>query len=281
MAQHYQPMQPGQPQLYPGHVNPAMTPVYNQQPMPAVGASVPQHQMNPAGQNWMPVPQGIIGCPPGLEYLTQIDQLIVKQKVEALELITGFETSNKYKVQNAMGQFLYDAKEKSGCCARQCCGPLRCFHLTIKDNTKREVIHLERPLNCVGCCFPCCLQEMTVTSPVTGEILGKIKQKWHPCLPKFEIQGASGEKILEMEGPFCTISCCKDVKFPIKGTDGQEVGKITKQWTGFVKEAFTDADNFGVTFPLNLDVKAKATLLGAVFLIDFMYFEHSEDNDWD
>ena len=25
------------------------------------------------------------------------------------------------------------------------------------------------------------------------------------------------------------------------------VGKISKQWTGFAREMFTDADNFGVT----------------------------------
>ena len=75
-----------------------------------------------------------------------------------------------------------------------------------------------------------------------------------------------------------------------------EVGKISKQWTGFVREAFTDADNFGTTFPMDLDVKMKAVLLGAVFLIviylkvvdnflqtrvnlflwqDFMYYEQT------
>jgi hypothetical protein len=50
-----------------------------------------------------------------------------------------------------------------------------------------------------------------------------------------------------------------------------------------VKEAFTDADNFGVgvSFPLDLDVKVKATLLGAVFLIDFMFFEKSQNNEGD
>jgi len=55
-----------------------------------------------------------------------------------------------------------------------------------------------------------------------------------------------------------------------------EVGKISKQWTGVMKEAFTDADNFGVNFPVDLDVKIKATLMAAVFLIDFMYFEKDD-----
>lgn len=33
---------------------------------------------------WMPKPSGI-NCPPGLEYLTQIDQILVHQQVEILE----------------------------------------------------------------------------------------------------------------------------------------------------------------------------------------------------
>lgn len=60
-----------------------------------------------AGENvWVskPVPQVNYTCPPGLEYLTLIDQLIVKQKVERLEILTGFDTKNKYTLKNALGQ---------------------------------------------------------------------------------------------------------------------------------------------------------------------------------
>ena len=47
------------------------------------------------------------------------------------------------------------------------------------------------------------------------------------------------------------------------------------------KEAFTDMDNFGITFPMDLDVRCKATLIGACFLIDYMFFEKkaNQSND--
>lgn len=44
----------------------------------------------PTAAHWMPIPQAPVGCPPGLEYLTQIDQLLVKQQVELLEGMAFF-----------------------------------------------------------------------------------------------------------------------------------------------------------------------------------------------
>ena len=114
-----------------------------------------------------------------------------------------------------------------------------------------------------------------------GTIVGTIEQDWSLCLPQFTIRDASGNPVLKIEGPFCTWSCFGDVEFEVQSLEGQQVGKISKQWTGLLKEAFTDADNFGVSFPLDLDVKIKATLLGAVFLIDFMFFEKSQNNEGD
>lgn len=53
------------------------------------------------------------------------------------------------------------------------------------------------------------------------------------------------------------------------------VGRISKQWTGFLKEAVTDADNFGITFPMDLDVKMKAVMIGACFLIVSLSFANT------
>ncbi|XP_053456346.1 phospholipid scramblase 1 isoform X2 [Nycticebus coucang] len=235
-------------------------PVYNQ-------------PVGPAGVQWMPAPPPPLNCPPGLEYLTQINQLLVHQQVEILEVLTGFETNNKYAIKNSLGQRVYFAVEDTDCCTRNCCGPSRPFTMRILDNMGREVITLERPLRCTSCLCPCCLQEIEIQAP-PGVPVGYVTQTWHPCLPKFTVQNEKRQDVLKISGPCVVCSCFGDVDFEITSLDEQNVvGKISKQWSGLLKEAFTDADNFGIQFPLDLDVKMKAVMLGACLLIDFMFFE--------
>ena len=62
----------------------------------------------------------------------------------------------------------------------------------------------------------------------------------------------------------------------VETMDGNVIGAVTKKWSGCFREGFTDADVFSVTFPKDLDVKMKAILLGATFLIDFMEFEQAQ-----
>lgn len=93
-------------------------------------------------------------------------------------------------------------------------------------------------------------------------------QEWSVFSPKFRIEDATGQTVLRISGPFCTCSACGDVEFNVLSKDKtQNAGKITKQWSGLAREVFTDADYFGITFPMDLDVKIKAVMLGACFLI--------------
>ncbi|XP_069830334.1 phospholipid scramblase 1-like [Dendropsophus ebraccatus] len=228
---------------------------------------------------WMPRPAEIPNCPPGVEYLCQIDQLIIRQKTELLEVFTGFETNNKYEITNSMGQKVYYAAEETSFCNRFFCGSARSFVIVITDNRGNEVMRLLRPLRCSCCLAPCCLQRLEVQAP-PGIPIGYVIQTWHPFLPKFTIQNERHENVLRIIGPFLTCSCCSDVNFMVKSVDEiYEVGRISKQWAGFVNEMCTDADIFGIQFPMNLDVKMKAVMLGACFLIDFMFFEYSEQKD--
>uniref|UniRef100_A0A6M2CS89 Phospholipid scramblase n=1 Tax=Rhipicephalus microplus TaxID=6941 RepID=A0A6M2CS89_RHIMP len=252
------------------------TPVMQPPAMGGGGYPAPGGEIAPMG-----VSPGIPSCPPGLEYLTAIDQLLVHQKVEILEAFLGFETQNKYTIKNSMGQKVYKAVEDTDCCSRNCCGPNRPFDIKLTDNAGNEVIHLQRDLRCSSCCFPCCLQKLEVSSPPYTPI-GYVAQEWSICVPKFRVENAEGETVLRIEGPFCTWSICGDVEFKVLSKDGAvEVGRISKQWSGLLKESFTDTDNFGVSFPMDLDVKIKAVLLGALFLIDYMFFEKTGNKEND
>lgn len=214
-----------------------------------------------------------LNVPPGLEYLNQLDMLLVKQKVEGLEAVLGFETQNKYVIRNSMGQDVFKAKEDSDCCSRMMCGNVRPFSVAVTDFQDREVMLFSRPFNC-------CLQSIEVQSP-PGTVIGSVQQECNLCSSEFVVYDQSDNPTLRISGPpSCfAFSLCGDVEFQVLTGDGStEIGKITKQWSGFLREGFTDADNFGISFPMDLDVRMKATLLGALFLIDFMYFEKGSDD---
>uniref|UniRef100_A0A8D3BXU0 Phospholipid scramblase n=2 Tax=Scophthalmus maximus TaxID=52904 RepID=A0A8D3BXU0_SCOMX len=187
--------------------------------------------------------------------------------------LVGFESNNKYEVRNAMGQNVFYAVEENDCLSRQCCGPMRSFTIHILDNFGQEVITITRPLKCTSCLFPCCLQELEVQSP-PGNTVGYVVQQWHPFSPKFLVANEHCEPVLKIHGPFCGWSCLPDVDFEILTMDEvSKIGKISKQWSGLLREAFTDTDNFGIKFPMDLDVRMKAVMIAACFLIDFMFFE--------
>ena len=261
----------------PPYPNPPMT------GQPQTVVYVPPAAGAPAGQviQMQPVPYAIgpnPHVPPGLEYLTTLDRLFVKQKVELLEAFVGFETNNKYTIKSATGHNAFFAVEDVDCCTRNCCGNLRPTDFKIMDANQREVIHVERPCRCDSCCCPCCLQKVTVSSP-PGSVVGYVKQEWSLCKPCFRIEDASGETVLLIRGPCITCSCkCGSVEFRVLSRDGEvEVGRISKEWSGLAREYFTDAESFGISFPMDLDVKLKAVMLGACLLIDFMYFEDSKE----
>jgi len=78
--------------------------------------------------------------------------------------------------------------------------------------------------------------------------------------PNFELYDANGQKIFHIVGPCCIchgIYCTCDFPFEIytaTGSREEPVGRIAKQWSGLVKEMFTDATNFSVSCKLLIGV---------------------------
>ncbi|KAG8242724.1 hypothetical protein J6590_059968 [Homalodisca vitripennis] len=214
--------------------------------------------------------------PPGLEHLKVLRELSVKQGVEFVEILVGYETANRYAIKNTTGQNLYFAYEKSNCLSRNALGHLRPFTIKVLDTTKVEVMRIKRRLACESCWCPCYLQKVEVFAP-PKKLIGSVHQTCSVLCSSFVVKNKKNVNVFRIKGPCCTYRICKNVNYKVVSEVGQkEIGSISKRWSGVLKESLTDADNFKVSFPLDLNVKMKATLLGAVFLIDYMYYENTK-----
>ncbi|KAK7176610.1 hypothetical protein R3I93_000745 [Phoxinus phoxinus] len=207
----------------PAELQPVNHPAPGQLVMDPPGPSNPApHEIQPYAAPAVPPLAIPFGVPPGLEYLIQIDQILIHQKVSCIEMFTDFETNNQYKIRNSIGQEIYLAKEKSDCCTRNIFGSAHSFQMQIKNNVGQEVIRMNRPMRCF-------LQEIEVQAPL-GVTIGYVKQEWSCFLPKFSILGPNNEVLLKIQGPFLPLKCCGDINFEVKGMNGgNSIGQIIKQ----------------------------------------------------
>ncbi|CAD6189919.1 unnamed protein product [Caenorhabditis auriculariae] len=266
------PPPPGVVTMQPGYGPPAMMPMQPFSHPITVQPGLQPGQVASHTAVYMPMPNPIEGVPPGLEYLSYVDSLIVYQLKELIEIVTNWETKNKYVLKNANGDQIYYAFEESECCERQCCGPQRGFTMHIVDN----------------------FQEGSPDPPTALQMLrrGLLRIRpprdiWarsvngSPAVPRlFHLLDANNTEILKIDGPCCCLMMgCQDKEFPVSSLSDQTIGAIKKRWGGCFREAITDADVFSVDFPIDMDVKMKAVMLAATFLIDFMEFETPQNNN--
>ncbi|CAG7817512.1 unnamed protein product [Allacma fusca] len=262
-------MQAGQVTSVSGYTYPP-TPVPIQPDQPIVSQPQPgQGHQGYAGGHSIP-----IDVPTGLEDLANVDKLFVKQTVG--KTFVSFETEKTFNIKNSQGQIIYTAKQDTDadCCTRICGGTRIPFDINIRDSQEQEVIHLSRPVAHASCLCCCLLESIDVEAP-RGIPVGRVVQDWSMCNSQFRILDASGETVFQIER---MSTCCGPVEFQILSKDGStQVGKISMKWSGLLRETFTHAHNFGLSFPIDLDARMKAVMLGALFLIDFMYLENLKD----
>lgn len=194
-----------------------------------------------------------------MEKLKETQALLVQQKKEWGEVLTGFETKNKYAILDTSGEQIYRAAEESSILCRWLLKRLRPFTIHIVSSQENSILTLKKP-------FKLFLHDINILDPY-GKQLGMIKQKFSVFSKKFIVKDSTGREIYKIFGPFIHPWTFRILK------NDREVGKISKKWTGLGKEVFTDADNFNVTFPSNINIEQKAILLGVLFLIDMLYFE--------
>ncbi|XP_060573096.1 phospholipid scramblase 1-like [Ruditapes philippinarum] len=256
--------------VLPGHVQQVQ---YGVPPAGQYGVQ-PSVPIPPAANLWMPKPEASLGCPPGLEYLSIVEELMFRQFMDIAPGRMGMPTvaNSWYKIENYMGQQIYFVTEETDM-SGVCLPGQRGYTIHISDNVGSEVMRISRkPIFCSCCpCCGCCDHLIEVEAPV-GNIIGYLKSRKNFMRPVFVITDASDEDLFSITLPMCaTSSPMSQQQFTINSAEDQsDVATVTKQW-GRMDFYYRQKD-FNLKFPLDLDVRSKALLMASIFVIDAIFY---------
>jgi len=195
--------------------------------------------------------------------LTEHEMIRVRQRREIAEFF-GFETRNKYEIQNAMASPIGFAAEQGrglwGLLARGFLGHWRNFEIHIFNFDRSPWLVLRHP-------FRWFFQRIEV-SDTAGEKIGALQQRFSILTRCFDLEDSRGSARFQMRAGFFSFWT-----FPIY--QGQlKVAQIEKKWSGLLREAFTDSDHFEVHFHSeNLTEADRQVILAASLFVDLQYFE--------
>ena len=196
-----------------------------------------------------------------MEKLASANGLVVRQVKEWGEILTSFETRNRYAVSDATSgdEIYYCAEEAGSGLVRTILKAKRPFRLSVLSSGGQAILTITRP-------FRFYFHKVEIANP--GQVpLGRVLRQFSLVRRIYAVIDSNGTEICQIFGPILRPWTFKIL------VNGTEFGQIQKKWSGLLKEGFTDADNFGVTFPPQFDTRQRALILGAVFLIDFAHFE--------
>ncbi|CAG9855402.1 unnamed protein product [Phyllotreta striolata] len=209
----------------------------------------------------------------GLEFLRDVNQLIIQQSIELNDLISNISSENRYIVKVPRRDAIYYATETSGDFQRNCFGSGRAFVMRLFDRTQQEALILERRLACGNCTFWCYLQRMEVWIP-PGDYVGVVRQQFSMAMKAVFYVYNDCELLYRIEGP-SSFGCIlgKAQNFQIYNYDGStQIGSIIYQW-----DQVQVCYNMLLQMPSNIaNNKHKALLLGSAFLLEYMFFESSK-----
>jgi uncharacterized protein YxjI len=198
-----------------------------------------------------------------LATLIASESVVIRQAEETAEIFINVETRNRYLIQALDSRGVLHAAEigegAGAVLRRNLFGHKRPFHISLRDRDRQPVLELRRP-------WAWFFSRLTVHDG-DGQPIGSIEQRFSMFARSFTVRDASGAELARLHGPLF-----RPWTFRVL-VRGQEVGRITKEWGGLLREAMTKADTFGVQFGAQMDPQLRTLVLAATFLIDFLYFE--------
>ncbi|EAR88887.1 scramblase (macronuclear) [Tetrahymena thermophila SB210] len=248
---------------------------------------------------------GFLSIKTPLQKLQECQGIYIKQKLEKLQVLTGWQHENTYKVYQADingvkfgNNPLFLCKEKSSLFQRMFLkGDMREFNMnvTCEDTiapsgqiVSTPFLALERPFQCTF--FNYNRPKLTINHLENGtEVLyGYIRNPFKCCQLGCEVYDENEQLIFLIQGECCQLgyicrslpcNVCQEYEFTVQNAQGEIVSRLLKKSAGFIKAAISDCDDFSIGFPQNSTPKEKVLLMSAAIFLDYMYFENKQSSN--
>lgn len=185
------------------------------------------------------------------------------QRPSYFEGIIGFETTNEYFISLIGTTYQWSAQEvRKGITSdimRNIFSFMYPYRLEVYDHNNRKLFTFKERVRFFFA--------RTEIYDINNKLIGYVQRRFSWLNRRVTINFANGGTLAEL-----STSLTNPYSFTLT-KNNRKIGAVTKKWSGYAKEAFTDADNFSIRFPENIKVNYKVLLLGAAYMIDKTYFE--------
>ncbi|TNF91613.1 MAG: hypothetical protein EP297_15510, partial [Gammaproteobacteria bacterium] len=179
------------------------------------------------------------------------------------EGIIGFETTNEYSISLIGTTYQWYAQEvRKGLTSdlwRNIFSFMYPYRLEVYDHNRNKVFTFKEQTRFYFA--------RTDVHDIHGRLIGYVQRRFSWLYRRVTIHFANGGTLAEL-----STSLTNPYSFTLT-KNNRKIGEVTKKWSGYAKEAFTDADNFSIRFRESMKVNNKVMLLGAAYMIDKTFFE--------
>ncbi|XP_018339129.1 PREDICTED: phospholipid scramblase 1-like isoform X2 [Trachymyrmex septentrionalis] len=241
------------------HANPTIITV-----QPGEGESRFRRPIPISTLDWISTPRSHLNAITGTQFLDGVEQLEIQQVIDLSTLLGRLDKGIQYRVKVPRAETLFLAMESKMETESRLCGWYKGFVLNVLDQCGETAFIIRKDPSLLH--VPCSRQRITVES---ANIIGSVEKNFSPIGPSFTVYNAIQEPLCNIYGPF-TCDCCmfKEAQFQIVSLDGShQVASLIHQWDHFAVDYI-----LLLTFPVDTDVRLKSLLLGASFLIEYLYF---------
>ena len=222
---------------------------------------------------WMPELPEMPGVPSGFQQLSELTFLNVRTTIDSREKCCG--AGLNYHVLNEDGELVYTVAEDTTMFCRHVCGPHRSMFLSVMNEKGRIVALFVKPWRCDAFWVPCWWHKLMVQTP-QDHFVGWIRERFSLGDAVMDIQDEDDEVVYQIKGgPTCALRCSTSLTYGVYPVDGDGADGEISKFDAKAEDLPIDMshEDFLVKLPEEATEKEKMLVLGAAFLLNFMYFE--------